>query len=124
MNLTIELLKQLQNLCSESGDERGGYITSDYKMYEVKNNHPEKSNNFMFSCEDLEKLEDDNVIATFHTHPNKTSNLSKEDYEAFLNWEKLLHFIIGKDRISCYKVSDRGTVLVEPVNVLEKPNVG
>jgi proteasome lid subunit RPN8/RPN11 len=71
----------------------------------------------MFSCDDLDKLDDENVVATFHTHPNKSSNLSKEDYDAFVNWEKLLHFIIGKDKISCYKVSERGTVIVENKDV-------
>lgn len=115
MNLTKIFLEELKNKYDESGDERGGYITSDWKIFEVENQHTNKSNNFMFSCEDLEKLESDNVIATFHTHPNKTSNLSKEDYDSFVNWEKLLHFIIGKDKISCYKVSDRGTVIIEPI---------
>lgn len=115
MNLTKKFLKQLQTKYEDDSDERGGYITSSFKIYEVENVHPQKDNNFMFSTEDLEKLESEDVIGTFHTHPNKTSNLSKEDYEAFVNWEKLLHFIIGKDKITCYKVSERGTVVIEPI---------
>lgn len=109
--------QNLRDFYSESGNERGGFITKDGFVIEVKNSHPNKEDYFMFSCEDLDKLDNDNVIATFHTHPNKSANLSKEDYDAFVNWEKLLHFIIGKDKINCYKVSDRGTVVVEDCDV-------
>lgn len=119
MNLTKKLVENLRKMYSESGNERGGYVTSSGYVFEVENIHPSPENNFMFSCEDLEKLEKDDIIATFHTHPNKPSNLSKEDYDSFVNWEKLLHFIIGNDKISCYKVSERGTVIVEPITEIE-----
>lgn len=115
MKINKDTINRLREICNESEDERGGYITKDGIVVEVDNIHPDKTNNFMFSCDDLEKLEEENVMGTFHTHPNKTSNLSKEDYDAFVNWEKLLHFIIGKDTISCYKVSERGTVVIEPI---------
>lgn len=117
MILTNRLLEQLRKICEKSEDECGGYITKDLTVCEVKNIHPQKDNNFMFSCEDLEKLEDEDVIATFHTHPKKNSNLSKEDYDAFVNWEKLLHFIVGQDKITCYKVSEKGTVVIEPIRM-------
>lgn len=115
MDLTSRVLEQLHRICNESEDEKGGYITKDLVIHEVDNIHPKKNNNFMFSCEDLEKLDRDDVIATFHTHPQKNSNLSKEDYDAFVNWEKLLHFIVGQDKITCYKVSEKGTVVIEPI---------
>jgi len=105
--------EKLREYYSESGNERGGFITKDGIIVEVENIHQNKEDYFMFSCDDLDKLDDENVLATFHTHPNKSANLSKEDYDAFVNWEKLLHFIVGKDKISCYKVSERGTVIVE-----------
>ena len=44
-------------------------------------------------------------------------NLSKEDYDSFVNWDYLYHFIVGKDKISCYKVSNRGTVVIEGIDV-------
>lgn len=113
----INFREKLEKYCCESGNERGGFITKDGFVIEVENAHLDKENFFMFSCDDLDKLDDEDVIATFHTHPGKSSNLSKEDYDAFVNWEKLLHFIIGKDKISCYKVSERGTVIVENDNV-------
>lgn len=113
----MKFKQNLRDFYSESGNERGGFITNDGSVIEVENCHPNKTDYFMFSCDDLDKLDDENVVATFHTHPNKSSNLSKEDYDAFVNWEKLLHFIIGKDKISCYKVSERGTVIVENQDV-------
>lgn len=109
------LINNLQKLYSNDGEERGGYITSDFKIVEVENIATEKDNNFMFKCDDLEKLESSDIIATFHTHVKKSSNLSKEDYDSFLNWEKLLHFIIGQDKISCYKVTDKATVIIEEI---------
>lgn len=115
MNLSKAICDKLRNFYNESGEERGGYITFEGNVFEVTNIHKDKDNYFMFSCEDLDKLSDEKVMATFHTHPDKSSNLSKEDYDAFVNWEKLLHFIIGKDKISCYKVSERGTVIIEPI---------
>ena len=107
--------KDLKDFYDESGEERGGFITNEGDVIEVKNVHPDKKECFMFSCDDLDRLDKDDVIATFHTHPNKSANLSKDDYDAFLNWEKLLHFIVGKDKINCYKVSERGTLVAVPV---------
>lgn len=115
MEINESTLNKLRAIYSRSNEEMGGYITKDGLVFEVNNAHPDKENNFMFSCDDLDKLDSDDVIGTFHTHPNKSSNLSKEDYDAFVNWEKLLHFIIGQDKINCYKVSDRGTVIIEPI---------
>lgn len=119
MRLNKNVIEKLKRLQKSSNEEIGGYITEDDKVIECENVHPEKDNNFMFSCEDLEKLECESTIATFHTHVNKSGNLSKEDYNAFLNWEKLLHFIVGEDKINCYKVSERGTIVIEPIEEAE-----
>lgn len=119
MEMNESTLNRLRELYSET-EERGGYITNDGFVIEVENIHPDKTDNFMFSCDDLDKLDSLDVMGTFHTHPNKSSNLSKEDYDAFVNWEKLLHFIIGQDKISCYKVSDKCTVIIEPIVEIKK----
>ena len=111
----MKFSQDLRNFYAESGKERGGFITKDGMVVEVENVHSDKENFFMFSCDDLNKLEDEDVVATFHTHPGKSSNLSTDDYDSFVNWENLLHFIIGKDKITCYKVSERGTVIIEPI---------
>ncbi len=111
-----ELLTDLRSYYSDTGEERGGYITSDFKTHEVENSHPNKVEGFAFSIDDLEKLEDEDVIATFHTHPDGKANLSKEDAIAFKNWYEFSHFIVGKEKIMCYKVTDRFTIVVEDIN--------
>lgn len=109
MNSEKTLLTSLQNLYKNTGNERGGYITSDFEVIECENVHIEPLNNFALNFDKLEELE--TAYGTFHTHVDKSSNLSKEDYDSFQNWPNLVHFIIGNDGISCYKVSDRGSVI-------------
>lgn len=116
MFLTKKQYNELANLYSDTGNERGGYISLSGAVVECPNESPSPDENYLMGCETLDDLERMGA-ATFHTHPGKEPNLSKDDYNSFLNWEKLLHFIIGKDKISCYKVSERGTVVIEPVEV-------
>ncbi len=116
MNLNELTYNKLLSFYSDDGIERGGYLKGN-EVIEVENDHINPLEGFSFSCDSLEMLEDDEVIATFHTHPNGEKNLSKQDCEAFKNWANLLHFIVGKDGISCYKVSERNTILIEEINV-------
>lgn len=58
------------------------------------------------SFEDQDRLDDSDVIGTFHTHPNGSSNLSYEDYESFISYPNLVHYIIGEDGVRSYKVLD------------------
>ena len=114
MNLKKEVFTSLQNLYTTEGNEKGGFISFDFEIVECQNCHIEPENNFTYNFDDLDRLETYGW-ATFHTHINKSSNLSKEDYDSFQNWYDLIHFIIGNDGISCYKVTDRGTVIKEPI---------
>lgn len=117
MILAKDLVEKLNSFYSDEGVERGGYLKSD-EFVECDNVHINPIEGFCFSFDDLDKLEEDEkIIATFHTHPNGNKNLSKEDFTAFTNWSNLLHFIVGKDGFSCYKVTDRNTVVIEDVDV-------
>lgn len=116
MILAKDIADKLKSLYSEEGVERGGFIT-DKELFEVENEHVNPLEGFCFSFDDLDRLEQEDVIATFHTHPNGPSNLSKEDCVAFKNWSNLLHFIVGKDGIMCYKVTERNTIVIEDVDV-------
>lgn len=71
---------------------------------ECSNVCEDPENGFEFSFEDLEKLDDPNTLGTFHTHPNHSNNLSYEDYESFLNYPVLVHYIIGNDGVKSYKI--------------------
>lgn len=46
----------------------------------------------------------DRALATWHTHPSSGSNLSPEDYVAFLNWPELRHYIISENDVWCYRI--------------------
>ena len=71
---------------------------------ECNNACEDPENGFEFSFEDLEKLDDPNILGTFHTHPNHSNNLSYEDYESFLNYPVLTHYIIGDNGVKSYKI--------------------
>ena len=61
---------------------------------------------FELSYEDLDKLDEANSIGTFHTHPGRDANLSYDDYETFMAYPGLIHYIIGKEGVRTYKVID------------------
>lgn len=56
------------------------------------------------SFDDQDRLDEEDVVGTFHTHPNASANLSFEDYESFMGYPRLAHYIIGKDGVKKYKV--------------------
>lgn len=118
MLLTNKLLTSLKMLYSDNGPERGGYIDKENNFIEVENIFDSPNSAFLFSYEDEDRLSE-NGTATVHTHPNASSNLSKDDYDTFLNWWSLYHLIVGKDGITCYKISESGSVVKEEINVCE-----
>lgn len=100
---------------SNSGKERGGYVTSD-SVVECENSS-EDDNFYIPDYNTLDKMSEEDVVATFHTHPSKSANLSKEDFSSFQNWGHLLHFIVGNNGVMCYKVNNKGNVVIEEVDV-------
>ena len=103
----------LRPLYKPTGPERVGFITKRGKVVEVENIHPDPEKFFEVSLEHLEE----NVAkakAIWHTHPNKPSQLSYEDYLGFLNFPEHLHIVIGSDGYRVYKVED-GSVLKDSI---------
>lgn len=72
-------------------------------IFEVPNICENPEEGFEMSYDDLDKLDDINTLGTFHTHPGRSSNLSYEDYESFISYPRLTHYIVGKDGVSTYK---------------------
>jgi proteasome lid subunit RPN8/RPN11 len=87
-----------------------GFILPDDELVEVQNTSDEPEKSFDVSGDDIVRYADTSV-ATWHTHPISTSNLSVGDYETFLMWPKHRHLIIGTDGITEYYVED-GEVLI------------
>ncbi len=90
--------------------EHVGFVLPNDEMVEVKNMSDNPEGSFDVSGEDILKYEDI-AVATWHTHPNGSSNLSAGDMETFLNWPNLDHFIVGTDGITKYVVKDNEVLI-------------
>lgn len=90
--------------------ERVGFILDSEEIIECQNISTDPENSFKVSADDIIKYAD-GAIATWHTHPGATNNLSVNDYDMFLSWPHLRHFIIGTDGVREYVVKD-GDVLI------------
>jgi len=86
-------------------EERVGFILSDGKIVEVENVAADKKQGFSVKPEDLIKYENE-AVASWHTHPGASSNLSMDDYAAFVSWPDWKHYVIGIDGVSCFEVID------------------
>jgi proteasome lid subunit RPN8/RPN11 len=85
--------------------ERVGYVLSTGRVVEVPNISGDPENAFDVSGADVRKYAIDGAaIATWHTHPGKSANLSVDDYPAFRNFPNLKHYVIGSDGVRCYVV--------------------
>ena len=109
---SITLVQKLESFYSTVGNERVGFVTLGGEVVEVANISETPEEAFFVSAEDLIEYED-NSVATFHTHPNLTSNLSAEDHIAFRMWPDKKHFIIGSDGVRCYSVTRSGAVIYD-----------
>lgn len=120
MELPKKTMETLQALYKDEGFEIGGYITPDNAVIVCENDSPNPVENFAFKMEDLEKINDEeNVVALFHTHPNGTGVMSKQDFKAFLNYPQFFHLIVGKSEVLCYKITERETAIIEDIVINE-----
>jgi proteasome lid subunit RPN8/RPN11 len=87
----------------EGPKERVGFILKDDTIVEVDNICGDPENGFEVRAEDLIRYEDE-MAATWHTHPGKNANPSMADIPGFTNWPHLLHYIVGTDGVRCFAV--------------------
>jgi len=108
----MQLSKILKELSEkyDSEVERVGFVLKTGEIIEVENVCAEPAEGFDVKGEDILKYAPQ-AYATWHTHPNADNNLSANDYETFLNWPDLVHFIVGTDGVRQYYVEE-GEVLV------------
>lgn len=85
-------------------EERCGLILKDGTIIETLNTHDEPLEGFRIDAAELLK-HIDHCVASWHTHPYRTSQLSQEDYQGFRQWPKLSHYIVGEDGVRRYVVS-------------------
>lgn len=91
--------------------ERVGFILPGDEIVEVENICEDPENGFDVAGADLLKYAE-NAIASWHTHPGQSANLSVEDLNAFRCWPQLAHYIIGTDGVRRYVVRE-GEVLAD-----------
>lgn len=104
-------MQELQKFYAPDGPERCGLILTDGTVLETANvaNSPDEA--FEIPDRDLVKYEEQ-LAASWHTHPGVSSQLSYKDFEGFLSWPNLRHYIIGSDGITAYVVR-RGAVVID-----------
>lgn len=91
--------------------ERVGLILRNGDIIEVENVCDQPEEGFEVSPADLIKYGDD-IVGTWHTHPGANANLSMNDYETYLAWPHLEHYIIGSNGVAKYIVVN-GDVLLD-----------
>lgn len=90
---------------SNNGPERGGIITKTGPI-ECINVCENPEEGFELNLDMQARLDEPDVLGTFHTHPGKGSNLSFEDYQSFMNYPRVKHYIIGNDGVSKFAIRD------------------
>lgn len=102
--------KLAARLKADDAKERCGFVLTGGKIVELTNTSPDPENQFRINPADTIAHMKKGVTATWHTHPTSTPNLSGEDYQCFLNWDDLDHYVIGrrdeKVHVERYAVED------------------
>jgi proteasome lid subunit RPN8/RPN11 len=93
--------------------ERLGFILEDGEIVEFENIAPNPQFSFEASAEAVMTFED-RAIASWHTHPGASANLSAEDAVAFKSRPDWLHYIVGNDGVRCFRVEHGRVVVHEP----------
>lgn len=106
--MTVEdQLKALWSL----GKERCGLIMQGGEILELPNQHADPFRNFEFEESEVTSRA---AVATWHTHPVTSANLSAADYHLFLRYDTLWHYIISHDEVRAYFVQNNVVYLYEP----------
>ncbi len=88
-------------------NEVGGFILASGEV--VAADGEADQHNFTMNSQFLLKYIND-AVATWHTHPAATANLSLYDWDTFVSNPDLKHFIIAVDEVRGYEVVN-GSVL-------------
>lgn len=94
----IQKFKKLLNGKWDPTVERCGLIHADGTIVETINISPTPENNFEFEMHHFER----DVIATWHSHPTTSANLSIDDFWFFKSWPDLTHFITDISEVRCF----------------------
>ena len=96
--------------CFELSREHIGFVLKTGDLVELENVSESPDETFSFHPEEFAKYFSQ-AVATWHTHTGKDANLSFDDYQFFLSWPELGHFIISLDAVWYYEVVDKTVVV-------------
>lgn len=101
-----EIVSSLQSKYDKADTvEHCGLVLTDGTILETLNTHTTPENGFVIPAKEMLKHEDQ-LLGTWHTHPNDVANLSQSDFAGFSQWPQLQHFIVGVDGVRCFKVGN------------------
>lgn len=89
--------------------ERCGFVLTGDRIVELDNVAEDPVADFMTRPEDVLEVIDD-AIATWHTHPGISAELSVADYHSFIGFPGFTHYIVGADGVNEYYEKD-GAIL-------------
>lgn len=107
MGLELDLLSKDWTMYQSSitADERCGVVLTNGDIIELPNRSSHPNNSFMMQESDTSPYQEQ-IFATWHTHPRGPNNLSIEDYNTFAELEDIYHLILTPETISLYKMID------------------
>jgi proteasome lid subunit RPN8/RPN11 len=107
----VKIKEQLSEYYSTEPSERIGFVMPDGSIIETINISMNPANTFHFRSVDVfNYVFKEGAVATWHTHPNMSSDMSEDDYQMFLNYPDMVHYVIGSDGVNAFIVED-GVVL-------------
>lgn len=95
--------------------ERCGIVTADGEIIELQNTHPDPTAGFRMG-----HPENAVTVATWHTHPDGSANLSVLDYRLFLRYTKMNHFVVGRGTLAQFYVHDGRVFIYEEDDYLRR----
>lgn len=90
--------------------ERVGFVLENDEIVEIENIHDTPAKAFDTKAEDVARY-GDLAVATWHTHPNASNNLSTVDMDMFLVWNNIDHYIIGANGVKKYVIVDNEVLI-------------
>jgi len=97
-----------------------GIILRDFTLVPLQNHSSTPELNFIMKWEDYEPYRDQ-IIATWHTHPHESANLSVADYLMFKSNPEWRHFIVARDIIWAYSTRNSRVFLDKTYSIPRAP---
>lgn len=100
--------------------ERCGLILQSGEIKELKNSSPTPHLDFIILADEYAPYAGE-TVATWHTHPRTSSNLSTQDYLLFQRQPQWLHLIAARDKVRAYFARDNKVFVYENANLPRVP---